>query len=644
MTLRLLLLEIRKRLLARSLDLSDLIEEADRRNLGWISRTTFERILSSRAIQFSVSEMGILESEFRFPDNPNRIDYRKFLEVYANPPPDTDPVPSCDSVLNEFKQYLQIRRIDFLASLQPFDRAKRATVTKADFVRAFKDFKGSSEIADAFARKSDGLIPYREIVTALADLPSENSIGLPPAFNHAAQQIEDRQIDIAAWFKRFDRGNKGRLVPEQFRAALATAGLRLTNPDTAALTVLYADGDHVNYTEFLDDLRRPAEKPTAPTEPEFNVDDVVTALKADFQRRRLSISDLFAHAEEPISLYTFRTTLQGVKVRLSVPEIEFLAKAFGAGEGLVDIAALIAELEPVKPPVTEAESPAVQSIIEWLSEHKVAIGPRLALVDRDRTGEIPVGELSIALRKLGLSLPPRDLETVQKFFPGQAPGTIQWEAFTAYVDPDLGEAPPPPEAPAPPPEVADVLAVVREAGRREGISVSEELRKRDRQRKGVVTGTTFIPIMKALLPRLPSSRLHPLVNFYGPSEFRVDDFCRDVEEAAELAQPKGEKESNGIGKVLKRVKAHLVVAGASVGELFRAVDPGRHGDCRGERVATCLGTVKLDLGEEDLTLLLKSFEVESHPERFDYRALSKALEGVPMNRAAAALELQATAE
>jgi Ca2+-binding EF-hand superfamily protein len=161
----LLLVEIRKRLSARSLDLADLMAEADRRKLGKITRAEFQRILSSREIQLNSSQLAVLEAEFAVPQNPNQIDSRKFMEAYANPQSSTD-APS-PPPLAAFKQFVVSRRVSILDALRAFDRTNRGVVSKEDFVRAFNDFKGASQIADYFAQKIDGKIRYQEIPDAL---------------------------------------------------------------------------------------------------------------------------------------------------------------------------------------------------------------------------------------------------------------------------------------------------------------------------------------------------------------------------------------------------------------------------------------------------------------------------------------------
>jgi hypothetical protein len=145
--------------------------------------------------------------------------------------------------------------------------------------------------------------------------------------------------------------------------------------------------------------------------------------------------------------------------------------------------------------------------------------------------------------------------------------------------------------------------------------------------------------MKAILPRMPSTRLFPLLAFYGQPDFRVADFCRDVDAAPDQPPRRGERPPDTLGRLLRTIKARVVLAAAAPAELFRVADPGRRGFCRRERTAACLAAAGVDLGDDDLALLHASFEGDGGPERFDYRALCRALEGVPMDRTTAAREV-----
>jgi Ca2+-binding EF-hand superfamily protein len=404
-----LLLEIKKRLTARSLELSDLIEEVDRRKLGKIARTEFQRILTSRAIQLKPSEMEVLEKAFALPQNPNQIDSQQFLDEYRHPIPVSKPIPCCQETLSAFKQYLLTHGIDLLDILKPYDRSRRGFVSKIDFMRVFKDFKGNSEVANVFAHKTDGRIQYSEIQTAVANLPTQKIVcpKMPSTIENLLSQFAQRDVDVVSWFKPHDSLRRGFVSVDQFRAALSMSGIALSAADYSLLTNHYLTDIEVNYVTFVEDLKRVSHErarrlaQSAPSRPIFTVEEIVATLNERCSSRHLSIADLFLQFKDrTITSYSFKTVLQTAKLALSVDQIDFLAETFASGSGNVDLQAFLLLFKESKS--TDSPSPQTNPIIQGIRQHllkkQVRITLRLTQYDRDGRGEFASALLAIALR------------------------------------------------------------------------------------------------------------------------------------------------------------------------------------------------------------------------------------------------------
>jgi hypothetical protein len=322
----------------------------------------------------------------------------------------------------------------------------------------------------------------------------------------------------------------------------------------------------------------------------------------------------------------------------------------------VDFSAFLAHFEPRRPPplVEPEECPILLAIKAFLSEKKRTIAQWLRVYDRERTGELPTDILAIALRRAGFypSATPEEIELIQRLFPGRSPATVKWELFAAAVDPVQENAsepkdtePPPPEPRAIPPEIASLLSIVRDACKRENVNLGDEFRRRDRNHAGILLTSTFLPAMRVVLPRVPSTKLEPLTEFYGQKEFRYIEFLRDLADAssapsATSAPVREAPEAAGaLTLLLKRIKAHLTASMTDPADLFRAVDPGRAGYCRKDRTLGCLNLSRMKISESDLAVLFNAYPVDGYPERFNYRELCNALKTVRMDRETAAWEI-----
>jgi hypothetical protein len=161
---------------------------------------------------------------------------------------------------------------------------------------------------------------------------------------------------------------------------------------------------------------------------------------------------------------------------------------------------------------------------------------------------------------------------------------------------------------------------------------------------GTVPESILLQTMKALVPRVASARLFPLLAFYGPREFRFPEFCADVEGAEDVPARRGGRPPDQLTSLLTRIKAHIVIGSLSTTEMFRSADPARVGFCRRDKTGAAFEAVGIELSDGEIELLHNAFELGGRPERFDYRRLCRALETLTIDRATAAKIVSAAAE
>jgi Ca2+-binding EF-hand superfamily protein len=538
-----LLAEIKKRLSVHGLEAIDVMDDVDPQRVGRISRAQFQRLLTSRVVQFTAREITPLLAEFANPENPNEIEGSRFLKSVENPGAVDAPAPDCSAALSVLRRHLVQRHIELSDLMRPFDKLRRGAVTPPDFLRAVGNSKEASQIAQTFTRKSDGLIPYLEVAAALVRLaPAQSEIPeIPKVVPWTLQQLVEGHVDLRPVFLRFDRLSRGALPSDQFRAALLSTGIRLSPAECIALSEYYNIRGTVSYLKLLADLRdfeaQRSRRPAAALPSDKDVDELLERLRDDCARRKIWIGDLFSHFDsDQIGKYAFQKVLASARFPLTAEDLAFLSTTFSISEGVVSLPSFLSTFEQRRRTRRVHDSiDTLTKIRNFLSARQMAISSHLSIYERQHGDDFPVDLLTTAFGRLGLALVPADLDSIRVLFPGAADNTVKWREFASAVDPvfdakQRGETPPHGESREIPAVVAPALKLINDFCRCNGVKLFDEFRARDRRRTGRLPSSAFMQTMTVLFPRFPVAELRNVIGYYGETEFNYIELCKDVSE------------------------------------------------------------------------------------------------------------------
>ena len=641
-----MLLEIRKHLQARGTRISDVISEFNPRRSSAMPVMQFERMLASIGVHFTNQELAILERDF---ETGNGMDVRSIINAVESTREVRPIVTGCDDALIEMSRKLAQRRQTLTELVRPFDRARQGTVTKIDFLRALDNSRENILVAEKFVRREDGLIHYQDVEEAMREAlaaPPKPREAVPLCFDKIAAQLMDRNIDVHGMFNARDRFNAGALDEHLFGTALSSTGIQIAPEVLREIIDYYRRGQQIDYTRFIVDYnefvkaRRTQMSQSPRRDVRYDLGTIMQRLKADCASRRVRMADLFAGQNDNLSRYIFVRTLRSAGFRLEQGEVDFLAQQFERSYGVIDLPGFLAEFSDRQGYAGERRGvdsrEVAAKVMEFLDKKQVALEPRLEKYDREGKGEIPVDLVGSALKILGLTLYPEELDALAGAFPAARRDFIRWHDFATAVDPII-QAPLPVE-PEPthervvprrrrdlPDDIITVLQEIDRQSRSQSFSLWDTFRMRDRTKSGVVSGQAFMTEMTMLFPRMSPAVLEKIVRFYGGREVNYYDFCDDIQRASDInvaSREQTRREMNArLEPIIEKIKAYLVRQMLSSQEIFRSEDTQSVGWIRTDRVQHCFNVLRLQLTDHEIDVLIQRFQAVEFPGRFEYREL-----------------------
>lgn len=462
--------------------------------------------------------------------------------------------------------------------LGPYNRFNQSYIQEDVFLRALQPYPTAQKIARAYS--NNGIISINEIENAINQIqlqPPDPPKTPPYAISTLARHFQRLNVDYWSIFSLNDRLKVGKYDIPTFLSHLSQTGAQISQDDVNEIVNFYKVQEKVNYLAFLEDIKRTSiteqeitksRKDIKPNEPiELNLRDIITQIKTNCQRRRVTLSRFFEGHQTPMTLYTFTRILNNANLQLSPREINFLARHCQIENGGVDPSIIIKQVDQI-PTTNTFQSDSeklISKIKHFLNERKLYLTPRFEKFDRERSGEFPVSLVNSVLNQFEFPLSEYELDLIQQKFPGSRSPFIKWRDFDNAIESEpvvtkyqemqtirkMNESTPKPklnsatsshlfrslddnertqEVKIIPENIEPILSQIANYECKNSMNIFDDLREIDNLKLGFIQPYQLNSYMLTLFPRMPKNSLDNLLQYYGTKEFLYINLCKDVEE------------------------------------------------------------------------------------------------------------------
>ena len=299
----------------RRLNLKPMFQDFDRTKCGHITKTQFVRVLNQLGIDLSPEVLSKLLKKYMDKGNADEVNYFEFINDVDRPEDMfgagrdfnhsydyfsvTDPrkvgsqivglqPEDVDDVLSRIRKDCSQKRIRLNEFFRDFDRLRSGNITPSQFrigMNMAKIDLSSSEfdlLKTCYASEKPGMFKWREFCDAVDEVFTKKGLEkdatvkvtapsiqtkygttAPPKTDKALAQklvgkfkekLRRERLDAKSFFQSWDRHNRFKVSPKQFRQVLATCGFEMTDAENEALCKNYANQDgEIEYLKFLAD-------------------------------------------------------------------------------------------------------------------------------------------------------------------------------------------------------------------------------------------------------------------------------------------------------------------------------------------------------------------------------------------------------
>ncbi len=521
----------------RRLNLKPMFQDFDRTKSGHITKTQFVRVLNQLGIDLSPSVLSMLLKKYMDKGNADEVNYFEFINDVDRPEnifgagrdfnhsydyfSVTDPrkvgaqiaqlePEDVDDILARIRKECSEKRIRLSEFFRDFDRLRSGNITKPQFRIGMNMAKidlstseynlllshYSSDKPDMFRWKQfcdevDEIFTKKELekdatlaVTKPATFTKYGTVNPPKQDKSLAsklvgkfkEKLRRERLDAKSFFQSWDRHNRFKVSPKQFRQVLATCGFDMTDTEAEALFKNYANQDgEIEYLKFLADANPEVKIDIEETKSRYRAKerkfDGVTAfdrlmdkIKSIVKKGRVRLLEFFQDHDSlrkgNVPYMKFKGVLRGQNIDLTEKEYDTLIEKFSLPDdpNMINYIDFNEDIELIftkkgleKEPLTRVQEFKLPSLIDpddvlndaeekVLEDCLVRIGvetknrrllikPFIQDKDKIRRGIVANSRFRSIFDFLKLYITDEEYEVINKRFVGGAPNEINYIEF-----------------------------------------------------------------------------------------------------------------------------------------------------------------------------------------------------------------------
>jgi Ca2+-binding EF-hand superfamily protein len=525
----------------RRLNLKPMFQDFDRTKCGHITKTQFVRVLNQLSIDLSPEILSMLLKKYMDKGNADEVNYFEFINDVDRPEDMfgagrdfnhsynyfsvTDPrkvaeqivaltPEDLDDVLSRIRRECSQKRIRLNEFFRDFDRLRSGNITKPQFrigMNMAKIDLSNAEfdlLVSNYASDKPDMFRWREFCDAVDEvftvkglekdatmtvtkplIKTKYGTQAPPKHDKALahklvqrfkEKLRRERLDAKSFFQSWDKHNRFKVSPKQFRQVLATCGFEMTDKENEALCKNYSNQDgEIEYLKFLSDSNPEVKVQVEETKKNYNArgwkfdgitdfDRLMNKIKATTKQNRIRLLEYFQDHDilrkGTVPYMKFKGVLRAQKIELTDKEYDILLEKFRTEQDskLIDYVAFNEEIENIftkkgleKAPSAKVEEFKTPSLIDpddvlTDSEEKVLedcltrIGTetrnrRLMLKpffqDKDKIncGVVANSRFRSIFDFLKLYISDQEFEIINKRFVGGAPNEIKYLEFDTVL-------------------------------------------------------------------------------------------------------------------------------------------------------------------------------------------------------------------
>jgi Ca2+-binding EF-hand superfamily protein len=609
---------------------NEVFYEFDPRRTGFLTPLAFNRALVSAHVHFTDADLQRLHSAYL---EDGRINYRRFLQDAASPPPDPAGQRSNPdaSLLHDFGLNLRSRGLTIADVIAPYDRFHSGRVSVSIFQRSFGFAPNAQRIADQYtieATTDVDCVRLQRDVDNATEIPNDGKqLGtpLPPFFDNFVRCIVARGLNFREAFDRYPRGS----IPLQsFLSVVTSWGIGLTPSQLRELANPFTVSGGVEHQLFIRAIVEAIEKtdlqPAIPDTSQTDFLDQVRSQVASGKsalRQQLELAEDEARGRLPRAQFYKVVRLCGF--RPSANDIQAIDEEFLCRDDVIDVHGFLAKVDPIVAPQVDLDD-VLARLRNHLQSRRLLISDFFRWLDRDKSGLASVPQLVSAFQSIDFHPTTNELNAVtQKFGNGRV---IRWPDLIDVVEPKLPDRSPVKASPRQRPEI---LRRISRAVFQYDVNLREEFVKLDARRTGLVSTRAFKGVLDSVPVRVSMNEIFVSLSEYFTADkdmLNYHEFCDDV--GGFEAAPPSPIRSAGADQSLRKLKAALVYRRIAVEELFVGHDSARTGMVANEVVGPCCRPIAAFVSVETIRQIATEFRDRRQPEKFNYRRLAAALSDI----------------
>lgn len=442
--------EYRKVVITRMLNLKPMFQDFDKTKSGYVTKTQFVRVLNQLGIDLPHDVLSLLLKKYMDKGNAHEVNYFEFINDVDKPEDMfgagrdfnhsynyfsvTDPrkvenqivkldPEDIDDLLARVRKECSEKRIRLQEFFRDFDRLRSGNITaaqlrigmnmaKIDLSQAEFDY-----FCDHYKSDKVGKVKWKDLCDDVDQVFVAKGLEKDATLEFTAPTVDTRygktapvkadknlahkvvqkfklklqreRLDAKSFFQSWDKHNRFKVSPKQFRQVLATFGFEMTDSEAEALCKLYANKDgEIDYLRFLKDSNPDNQIELEQTKSKYvskgfkfdgvtDFDSLILKIKGIVKKGRIRLLEYFQDHDMlrkgHVTIVKFKGVIRSQKIELTDKEYETLIEKFKleSDSNLVDYVSFNEEIEGIftkkgleKAPTVKPEEFKVPTIID----------------------------------------------------------------------------------------------------------------------------------------------------------------------------------------------------------------------------------------------------------------------------------------
>jgi Ca2+-binding EF-hand superfamily protein len=514
-----------------------MFQDFDKTKCNHVTKTQFVRVLNLLKIDVSADILSLLLKKYMDRGNADEVNYFEFINDVDRPEDMfgagrdfnhsydyfsvTDPRKVEDQIIKiepedvndllaRIRKEVSEKRIRLQEFFRDFDRLRSGNITvpqlrigmnmakihlsKAEFELLTTHYASSKvgmvawrqfcdEVDEVFTKKN--LEKDVTVEVARPDLTTKYGQSAPPkADKSLAAKLVDKfkdklrreRLDAKSFFQSWDRHNRFKVSPKQFRQVLATFGFELTEPEADALCKYYANqSGEIEYLNFLSDSNPDTPVQLEETKSTYrskswkfdgvsDYETLMAKIKGIVKKGRIRLLEFFQDHDSlrkgTIAYMKFKGVLRSQKIEITDKEYEILLQRYTSEHdpNLVDYVTFNEEMEGIftkkglekaptakvddfKPPsiidpddvLTDAEEKVLEECLVRIGteckNRRLLLKPFFQDKDKINCGVVANSRFRSIFDFLKLYITDEEYKIINKRFVANAPNEINYMVF-----------------------------------------------------------------------------------------------------------------------------------------------------------------------------------------------------------------------